>query len=221
MHLLRPRSPFLPWPTRLCGAFALLVLLGCGALNLGFAASALSPAAAPPQSGPRVASYKLQPMDLIKIQFFQESELDRELRVSQDHAIVLALVGSVNIKDRSVRETELLIADLYRKDYLVNPQISITILEYAQRTVTVLGAVGGPGTVVLPPERSMTLLDVIARSGGFSRLANQKSVSLTRNLPDGRTANFTINAEEMMTGDKNNQWPVMDGDIISVPERLL
>jgi polysaccharide export outer membrane protein len=160
-------------------------------------------------------------MDLIRIQFFQESDLDRELRISQDNAIVLALVGSVNIKDRTVRETEILIADLYRKDYLVNPQVSITVVEYAQRSVTVLGAVGNPGTVVLPPERSMTMLDVIARSGGFSRLANQKSVSLTRNLPDGRTANFTINAEDMMTGDKNNQWPVIDGDIISVPERLL
>jgi len=185
------------------------------------AAPAAPAPAAPTQSGARVASHRLRPMDLIRIQFFQEAELDRELRVSQDNTIVLALVGSVNIKDRTVRETELLIADLYRKDYLVNPQVSITVVEYAQRSVTVLGAVGSPGTVVLPPERSMTMLDVIARSGGFSRLANQKSVSLTRNLPDGRTANFTINAEDMMTGDKNNQWPVVDGDIISVPERLL
>lgn len=182
-------------------------------------AAGASPVASQP--GLRVTSHKLQPMDLIKIQFFQESELDRELRVSQDYKIVLALVGPVDLKDRSVREAELLIADLYRKDYLVNPQLNITVLEYAQRSITVLGAVGNPGTVLIPPERTLTLLEAIARSGGFSRLANQKSVSLTRNLPDGRTANFTINAELMMSGDKDNQWIVKDGDIISVPERLL
>ena len=120
-----------------------------------------------------------------------------------------------------MREVELLVTELYRKDYLVNPQINITVLEYAQRTVTVLGAVNNPGAVVIPPERSMTFLDAIARSGGFSRLANRKAVSLTRNLPDGQTANFTINADQMMAGDAANQWTIKDGDIISVPERLL
>ncbi len=177
--------------------------------------------AAPTQPVARTSSYRLQPMDLIRVQFFQEPELDRELRVSQDSRIVLALVGPVEVRDRTVREVELLIADLFRKDYLVNPQVNVTIMEYAQRTVTVLGAVSSPGTVVIPPERTLTLLDVIARSGGFSRLANLKTVSLTRNLPDGRTVNYTINAELMMSGDKGNQWTVKDGDIISVAERLL
>jgi len=222
MHLFGSRSH--RWSrASLSGAarrFVALLLWG-GALLAAADPLPPAPSSNPPQSGARVASYKLQPMDLIKIQFFQEAELDRDLRVSQDHVIVLALVGPVNIKDRTVREAELLIANLYLGDYLVKPQVSITIIEYAQRTVTVLGAVGNPGTVMLPPERTMTMLDVIARSGGFSRIANQKNVSLTRNLPDGRTANFTINAEQMMTGDKDNQWAVKDGDIIFVPERLL
>ncbi len=221
MRFTLPASRRLRPPAHRVAARLLAVLALWSAAISGASAPAFAAAPNAPLTGARVASYKLQPMDLIRIQFFQEAELDRDLRVSQDHGIVLALVGPVNIRDRTVRETELLIADLYRKDYLVNPQVSITIMEYAQRTVTVLGAVGSPGTVVLPPEKTMTMLDVIARSGGFSRLANQKTVSLTRNLPDGRTANFTINAEQMMTGDKDNQWPVKDGDIISVPERLL
>jgi hypothetical protein len=33
--------------------------------------------------------------------------------------------------------------------------------------------------------------------------------------------NYTVNAELMMSGDKDNQWTVKDGDIISVAERLL
>jgi polysaccharide export outer membrane protein len=176
---------------------------------------------APAQPVARISSYRLQPMDLIRVQFFQETDLDRELRVSQDFKIVLALVGPVEVRDRTVREVELLIAELYRKDYLVNPQVNVTIMEYSQRAVTVLGAVTSPGTIVIPPERTLTLLDVIARCGGFSRLANLKTVSLTRNLPGGRTVNYTVNAELMMSGDKDNQWTVKDGDIISVAERLL
>jgi polysaccharide biosynthesis/export protein len=211
---MKPAFATLIQPTR----FLMMAFLLGGTLGHPLVANAASSS---PKSSAHLATHKLQPMDLIKLQFFQEADLDRELRVSQDNKIVLPLVGAVDVKGRTVRDTEILITELYRKDYLVNPQVNITVLEYAQRTITVLGAVNSPGAVVIPPERTMTFLDAIARSGGFSRLANRKSVSLTRNLPDGQTANFTINADEMMIGDAANQWTVKDGDIISVPERLL
>jgi len=169
----------------------------------------------------RLATYKLRPMDLIKMQVFQEAELDRELRVSQDFTIAIPLVGVVNVKDRTVRETELLLTELYQRDYLVNPQINITVVDYSQRTINVLGAVNSPGSVVIPPEKNISLLDAIARSGGFSRLANRNKVSLTRTKADGQTANFTIDADQMVSGDTNNRTPIQDGDVIFVPERML
>jgi polysaccharide biosynthesis/export protein len=169
----------------------------------------------------RLTTYKLRPMDLVKVQVFQEPDLDRELRVSQDFTIVVPLIGVVNIKDLSVRDTELLITDLYQRDYLVNPQINITVMEYSPRTINVLGAVNVPGSVLIPPEKNITLLDAIARSGGFSRLANRNRVSLTRTQADGQTANFTVDADQLVSGDSNNRAPVQDGDVIFVPERML
>ena len=160
-------------------------------------------------------------MDLVKVQVFQEAELDRELRVSQDFTIVVPLIGVVNIKDRTVRDVELLITELYQRDYLVNPQINLTVMEYSQRTINVLGAVNTPGSVLIPPEKNITLLDAIARSGGFSRLANRNRVSLTRTQADGQTANFTVDADQLVSGDSNNRAPVQDGDVIFVPERML
>lgn len=175
----------------------------------------------PAKSDDKLFSYKLQPMDLIKVQVFQEPDLDRELRVSRDRNVVLPLIGTVDLKDRTVREAEILITDLYGKDYLVNPQINITVMEYAPRTVNVLGAVNTPGSVPLPPERDLTLLDAIARSGGFSRLANRARVSLTRTLSGGQLENFTINADLLMSGDGGRRWLVQSGDVIYVPERML
>jgi polysaccharide export outer membrane protein len=179
--------------------------------------------AAPNDSKPggRLATYKLRPMDLVKVQVFQEPDLDRELRVSQDYTVVVPLIGVVDVKDRTVRETELLITGLYQRDYLVNPQINITVVEYSQRTVNVLGAVNSPGSVSIPPEKTITLLDAIARSGGFSRLANRNKVSLTRTLADGQTVNYTIDADQLVSGDKSNRAPVQDGDVVFVPERML
>ena len=197
--------------------FALLTLAFGLALTLPTAVASPNDA----KSNGHANSYILRPMDLIKIQVYQENELDRELRVSQDHTIVVPLIGVVNVKDRSVRETELLITKLYERDYLVNPQINITVTEYSPRTINVLGAVNTPGSVLIPPEKNITLLDAIARSGGFSRLANRNKVSLTRTQPDGQTVNFTINADQLVSGDTSNRSPVQDGDVIFVPERML
>jgi len=169
----------------------------------------------------QLAFYVLRPMDLVKVQIFQEPDLDRELRVSQDHTIVMPLIGVIDLKKKTVRETELLIASLYEKDYLVNPQVNITVVEYSARTVNVLGAVNAPGSVVIPPERTFTLLDAIAKSGGFSRLANRNRVSLTRTLSSGETQNFSIDADQLVSGDAVNKWTVQDGDIVYIPERIL
>ena len=188
-----------------------------GALTLMSRAQA-SPDA---KSGGTSEFYVLHPMDLVKIQIYHEPELEREVRVSQDHTIVMPLIGAVDVKNRTLREAEMLMTDLYQRDYLVNPQINITVLEYGQRTVNVLGAVNTPGTVLIPPEKNFRLLDAIARAGGFSRLATRSRISLTRTRANGQTDNFIINADQLMSGDAANQWPVQEGDIIVVPERML
>jgi polysaccharide export outer membrane protein len=189
-------------------------------------------ATAAPDTAPAVArddanhddkklSYKLQPLDLLKIQVFQEPDLDRDVRVSKNHTIVLPLVGTVDLTNLTVHDAEQLITDLYGRDYLVDPQISITVSEYTSRSLSVLGAVGSPGSVVIPPERDLTLVDAIAHAGGFSRLANQTNVSLTRTLPSGETQHFTINVDQLIRGNAPRQWIVQDGDVVFVSESVL
>ncbi len=166
-------------------------------------------------------SYRLHPMDLLKVQVFDQPDLDRDVRISQDYTVSLPLIGAVDVRNHTVREVERLVTDLYRADYLVNPQVNVSISEYAPRSVNVFGAVNSPTSVGIPPEKNFSLLDAIARAGGFSRLANRNRVSLTRIAPNGQAQNFTIDADELLTGNVTNRWPLRDGDIIFVPERVI
>jgi polysaccharide export outer membrane protein len=197
--------------------------LGAGLAFLAVMAWAPRAPAAPDKTShdDKNFSYKLQPLDLLKIQVFQEPDLDREVRISKNHSIVLPLVGTVDLTNLTVHDAEQLITDLYGRDYLVNPQISITVTEYTQRSLNVLGAVGSPGSVLIPPERELTLVDAISHAGGFSRLANRTHVSLTRTLPGGETQHFTINVDQLIDGNATRQWLVQDGDVVFVPESLL
>lgn len=165
--------------------------------------------------------YVLQPSDLLKVQIFQEDDLTREVRVSQEFSVTLPLIGTVDLKGKTLRQAQDLVRSLYDRDYLVNPQINIIVLDYSKRTVNVLGSVGAPGAVPFPQEQGMTLLDAISRAGGFNRFADRKRVKLTRTSAEGKTENFIINADDIIQGGSSASWPLLKDDVIFVPERIL
>jgi polysaccharide export outer membrane protein len=167
------------------------------------------------------SDYVLQPSDLIQVVVFKEPDLLREVRISQEATISLPLVGNIELRNKTVRQAEDLIRDLYNRDYLVNPQINIKVLEYTQRTVRVMGSVNNQGSIVFTPEQKMGLLEAIARAGGQTRLADMKRVRLSRTTADGKTENFTINVDDLLKGASGDQWILSQGDVIFVPERLL
>lgn len=165
--------------------------------------------------------YILRPLDLLRVQIFQEDDLTRDVRVSQESTVSLPLIGRVDLKDKTVKQAQELIRELYDRDYLVNPQVNLTVLEYVKRTVNVLGSVNSPGAVPFPDEQGLTLLDAIARVGGFSRLADRKHVKLTRTTEDGKTTSYVINTDDVIEGSSKESWQLVPDDVIYVPERIL
>lgn len=165
--------------------------------------------------------YVLQPYDMIRVVVFQEPDLGREVRLSPDTTLTLPLIRTVDLKGKTVREAQEIIRGLYDRDYLVNPQINITVLEYAKVSVNVLGAVNLPGAVVIAPDQGLKLLDAIAHAGGFSRLADRKHIKLSRTDGEGKTTTFVINADAIIQSTSLDQWPLQKADVIYVPERLL
>jgi len=190
-------------------------------LLLAFVLLLRSAAGTEPAAAGASTDYVLQPSDLIRVMIFQEPDLQREVRITQEYTITLPLIGTIDVRNKTVRQVEELIHDLYDKDYLVNPQINLTVLEYAQRTVQVVGAVNQPGAVVFPPEQKMGLVEAIARAGGQNRIADLKRVRLTRTSAEGKTENFTVNVDDLMKGVSGEQWLLLKGDVIFVPERIL
>lgn len=165
--------------------------------------------------------YVLQASDLIRVQIFQEDDLNREVRISQENTVKLPLVDTVSLKDKTVRQAEEHIRDLYGRDFLAKPQVNLFVLEYAPRRVFIAGAVNKPGVVLFQQEQGLTLIDAISRAESFNRLADKKRVTLKRTKSDGSTETFTINVEDLMKGDSNQTWPLQPNDVINVPEKIL
>ena len=202
-------------------AVSTLVILFSGLASLLNAASANSPKLVSQKNQDPKVDYVLQPSDLLKIQVFQEDDLTREVRISQEYTVKLPLVENVDLRGKTVRQAEEYIRDLYGKDFLVSPQVNLFVLEYAPRRVFVAGAVTTPGVVLFQQEQGLILIDAISRAGSFNRLADKKRVTLKRTKSDGSTETVTINVEELMKGETTQTWPLQPGDVINVPEKIL
>lgn len=165
--------------------------------------------------------YVIQASDLIRVQVFQEDDLAREVRVTQGNTITLPLIGVIDVKGRTIRQVEEKIRALYYDgEFLVNPQVNVSVIEYAKRTVSVIGAVNLPGAIAFPLEEGMTIVEAITRAGGHNRFADLRKVQLSRKDSNGQTISHVINVKDLMDGTAKESWLLQRDDVIFVPERV-
>lgn len=207
----------------------LFIGLGLLALASGVRAETAPTVAAPrPASGTSTsAAYVLTNTDRISITIYQEDDLSRIARIDSQGRINLPLVGEVMIAGLKVGEAQTAIEKAYQDGrYLRSPRVTITVEEYASREVSIQGQVRSPGRYPLPIEASMSILELVTRSGGFTDTAKGTAVRVTRILPDGTKKNFEVDVESLIKGRKganvqDNSLLLEPGDIIFVPERFI
>jgi polysaccharide export outer membrane protein len=163
-------------------------------------------------------TYRISANDTIRVKVYQEDDLTSELRISKDGSTTFPLLGGINVGGKTVEEATGLIRDLLAKDYLVNPQVTITVIEYAKRRFTVLGQVGKPGSYEFPNEEGMTLLQAIGMAGGFTRLARSSKVTITRTMGGKKT--LTVDVKANTNDPETKQFEILPDDTINVDERV-
>ena len=166
-------------------------------------------------------NYVLKPSDVISVDVYQEDDLGKEVRIEGDGTVALALVGKVKIAGMTVAEAQSLITDLYNRDFLVDPQISLLVTNFSPKIVHVLGQVNVPGVVEIPPDRDLTLTEAIAAVRGVSRLGNPKSITIKRVDGEGRASQMEVNFNRIVTDPNTKDIPLKEGDTIWIPERII
>jgi polysaccharide export outer membrane protein len=167
------------------------------------------------------SNYVLKPSDVIQVEVYQEPDLDKSVRIEGDGTVALALVGKVKVAGMTVAESKVLITDLYNRDYLVDPQISVLVVSFSPKVIHILGSVGRPGVVEIPPDRDLTLTEAIASVNGITRLGNPKALKIKRVDKDGRSRQMEVNFSKIVTDPDVKDIVLKEGDTIWVPERII
>lgn len=161
----------------------------------------------------------LKPNDTILVKIYQEEDLETKATIDRDGWITLPLVGPLKVGELTPEQATVLIRELYDRDYLVNPRVSLTLVQHAKLRFTVMGQVQRPGTYEFPPDEPLNLLQSIAMAGGFTRMGAPSKVILQR-MENGQVILHALNADQMSKDKKSQPFAIMPDDIITVGERI-
>ena len=197
------------------GAVFALLLACCPACVLSQAA------ANPPSTQPTRTMVPAPPSlpisfgDLIQVTVFDSPELSGPLRVDSKGEAVLPLGGAVRLKGLTAAEAGAAIAaQLKTSGILLEPHVSVMIIEYESQGVTVTGEVKAPG--VYPLLGNRTVLDMIAQAGGLNENAGRVATVFHRDNPnDVRQVKLNVSVQTPSSIAEGNV-DLLPGDTISV-----
>ncbi|MEI7902109.1 MAG: polysaccharide biosynthesis/export family protein [bacterium] len=137
-------------------------------------------------------SYILRPNDTISLDVYGEKDLSSKVNILKTGQASFPLIGSVKIGGLTVAAAAEMIRELYAKDYLVEPKLSLTVDEYAIDFISVIGAVNLPGQVPIPISGHLDLASAIATVRGLAENADVTAIQLVR--ASGSSSTFSEDA---------------------------
>jgi len=120
--------------------------------------------------GPPV--YRLDAGDKVKVTVYGEQSVNGEYAVGPEGDIAFPLIGNVLAKQLTVEELRQMIVARLADGYLVDPRVTIEVLNY--RPYYILGEVSRPGQY--PYVNGLSVDQAIATAGGYTYRASKKKV---------------------------------------------
>jgi polysaccharide export outer membrane protein len=195
-------------------SLALRVLLI--AATLGGCASCADP---PPSEYPTQQVYvedtTLGPGDVFEVRVFKQEKMSNVYSASPEGTISFPLIGEVVVTGKSPAQLETEIRERLADGYINEPQVSVLVKEYKSKKISVFGQVRKPGTLGFT--EGMTVIEAVSQAGGFTPMARENAVTITRELGAEKTT-YTVPVEAIGKG-KAKQFYIRPGDVIFVPHR--
>lgn len=193
-----------------------LVMAGCAGTR-----GNLTPEERPPEVSASVApEFRLGTGDVVSVSVWKNPDLSVRVPVRPDGYISVPLVGDVLAGGRTPAE---IAADTERRlmQFIRTPKVSVIIEEIPsaefQNRVRVVGGVAEPKSI--SHRDGMTVIDLVLEAGGVNEFASPNSARLYRTV-DGVARVYDVYLDDILSeGLLDTNYPLVPGDVITIPER--
>lgn len=190
-------------------ALLLLVLAWTGNSRAGQEESS------PPATGTETKEeYLIGLGDQLQIMVWKEPDLTQTMSVRIDGRISLPLVGDVQAAGKTIRDLKKTLEEKYSA-VIAEPAVSVMLTQSKSWRYYIIGQIRQPGE--FPIDFPITVLQAIAKSGGFLEWAKTDKISIVRRGGSRETI-VSFNYEALVNGQNLEQNAlVKPGDTIIIP----
>jgi polysaccharide export outer membrane protein len=157
--------------------------------------------------------YALGAADVIRVNVWKNNDLSQTVTIGPDGFISLPLLGDVHAAGLTADQ---LAKDLISKltSYVVNAQVTVSVVEIRSRQVFITGQIGKPGAypLIVP----ITVLQLIAQAGGLNTFASRKGIFILRGTT-GNVQRLKFNYTGAIHGDVRQNINLQPGDTVIIP----
>jgi polysaccharide export outer membrane protein len=161
--------------------------------------------------------YVIGEEDILFVAVWQNPDLTQDAIVRPDGKISFPLIGDILAKGRTVSQLDQEITKRL-KEYIRQPEVSISIKKLGGNKVMVLGEVLKPGVYAVTGAK--TVLEAISLAGGFTKDSVASSVVLIRGglqNPEAKRIDLT----KAFAGKPNLNIALLSEDIVFVPKKFI
>lgn len=146
--------------------------------------------------------YPLGTGDVLDVSVFGFNNLTANTAVASDGAVILPLVGRVDVGGMPLEDAQSTIAKRYSR-FIRSPQVLVSLKTFSTSRVSVIGEVNKPGTYPLT-RRGILLTEILSEAGGRSPAAGTRIILLPApRIQEGSIARHSATPTLSLVGTQN------------------
>lgn len=123
--------------------------------------------------------------DRLRVDVAEDESLSKTYAVAGDGTIDFGFTGRVTVDGETPPAVAEHLKKLLEQSYYKKATVSVTVEEFVEGSILMVGALGSPGALDFKGDQILTLMEAIARSGGLLPQADGKNVRILRWRPQG------------------------------------
>jgi len=166
----------------------------------------------------RVSEFVLGVGDTVEFSVYRQDDLKRSAKIDSSGKIMFPLIGDVQVAGKGVFKLRDELKERFSV-YLVNPQVTVTVMAISSKKILVLGEVLNPGLYAL--DTDLTIIEAIARAGGMTFHAKEnKVIVIRRGKGKPEILSFSL-GDILKKGDITGDVSLQAGDIVYVSTKTI
>jgi polysaccharide export outer membrane protein len=125
------------------------------------------------------ADYLIEAGDTLSVRVLNQEPMSTRARVRSDGKISVPLVGDVSVRGKAPAAVAMDLEARF-KSFVVTPAVTVTVDEFQQPSVAVVGEVARPGVYNIEP--AVGVLRALALAGGLTDYASHDSIYVLRHV---------------------------------------